>query len=233
MGNSESNESRILNYQNNVNMETLMKLIKKPKNDKINIDHLKLILNNTDTDYSQYDQGLLFYHWLVINAVLIEKNNLIDVCDLVYMYRDRFGSIDRPANRDDHVEYYMIKQTGKYSVEFRCIMSAMTYRLNLITPIGLCVHLKVGLETANNTNFDLILQLFNRIKKKPQLIEIKPRGDHISNNEHNLCHVCEMNVKNIVFYPCKHLYCCATCALKLKTCPLCRQNIQRSERIFL
>jgi len=39
------------------------------------------------------------------------------------------------------------------------------------------------------------------------------------------CAVCLSDVKSIVFIPCGHFYTCKSCSERLKTCPICRVNI--------
>lgn len=39
------------------------------------------------------------------------------------------------------------------------------------------------------------------------------------------CAVCLSEVKSIVFIPCGHFYTCKSCSQRLKTCPICRENI--------
>lgn len=39
------------------------------------------------------------------------------------------------------------------------------------------------------------------------------------------CAICLTNPKDTVINPCGHFYMCATCAVKVKTCPICRGKI--------
>lgn len=39
------------------------------------------------------------------------------------------------------------------------------------------------------------------------------------------CIICMDADKNVVFYPCKHFYCCNKCSKSLKLCPICRSEI--------
>jgi hypothetical protein len=47
------------------------------------------------------------------------------------------------------------------------------------------------------------------------------------------CVVCLERARNIAFAPCGHVVCCATCTAELKQCPICRQQITSSSKIFL
>lgn len=40
------------------------------------------------------------------------------------------------------------------------------------------------------------------------------------------CIICMDADKNIIFYPCKHYYCCSKCSTNLKLCPICRNRIK-------
>jgi hypothetical protein len=46
------------------------------------------------------------------------------------------------------------------------------------------------------------------------------------------CVVCQDTPKNTAFQPCGHYVCCASCALEMKLCPICRRNISSRLKIF-
>ena len=39
------------------------------------------------------------------------------------------------------------------------------------------------------------------------------------------CSICMEFDKEIIFYPCKHYYCCKYCSKLLESCPICRSII--------
>jgi len=39
------------------------------------------------------------------------------------------------------------------------------------------------------------------------------------------CTICMDKNKNIIFYPCRHFYCCSHCSKSLDICPICRCDI--------
>lgn len=39
------------------------------------------------------------------------------------------------------------------------------------------------------------------------------------------CIICMDNKKQIIFYPCRHLYCCKLCSKILDLCPICKSAI--------
>ncbi len=52
------------------------------------------------------------------------------------------------------------------------------------------------------------------------------------------CVVCLQAEKNVLLYPCKHLCCCASCALQLiqprrdTKCPVCKTIVTNLDRVF-
>ena len=46
------------------------------------------------------------------------------------------------------------------------------------------------------------------------------------------CKVCFDRQIEVLFIPCKHLVCCATCAALSKTCPVCRGQVSETLRVF-
>ncbi|XP_067674319.1 E3 ubiquitin-protein ligase XIAP-like isoform X2 [Haliotis asinina] len=51
--------------------------------------------------------------------------------------------------------------------------------------------------------------------------------------EQRQCKICMEDEVNVVFLPCGHLVCCATCAPALRKCPICRANIRGTVRTFM
>lgn len=47
------------------------------------------------------------------------------------------------------------------------------------------------------------------------------------------CKICYDNPLGVVFLPCAHLVTCERCVLYLSSCPLCREKITMTIRIFL
>ena len=47
------------------------------------------------------------------------------------------------------------------------------------------------------------------------------------------CRICLCTRVECVFCPCGHPACCLECAGKVDTCPLCRSNVDRTQRIYL
>ncbi|CAC5416090.1 unnamed protein product [Mytilus coruscus] len=67
-----------------------------------------------------------------------------------------------------------------------------------------------------------------------ELEDLKSRNTQI-------CGICCTEVRNMVFFPCGHVYCCEQCAMRLQqnspqnqraACPTCRRQIERSAKIY-
>ena len=50
--------------------------------------------------------------------------------------------------------------------------------------------------------------------------------------DENLCVVCLIAARTAIFVPCGHLTTCMNCAERLAVCPICRQQIQKSMKVF-
>ena len=48
-----------------------------------------------------------------------------------------------------------------------------------------------------------------------------------------LCNVCMVKKRRILFLPCGHVVCCASCSSSMEKCPLCRQKIESTVIAFL
>lgn len=53
-------------------------------------------------------------------------------------------------------------------------------------------------------------------------LSIKKNLYSYNNNE---CIICMEFNKDIIFYPCKHYYCCKSCSKSINLCPICRSII--------
>ena len=65
-------------------------------------------------------------------------------------------------------------------------------------------------EYRNNTNYD----------------------NNDDNNERNICVICLENQRNAVILPCGHVCGCRWCLLQVRTCPICRGDIDRLVPMF-
>ena len=51
--------------------------------------------------------------------------------------------------------------------------------------------------------------------------------------EQRTCKICMDEEVCVVFVPCGHLVCCATCAPPLSKCPICRSTIRGTVRTYM
>jgi len=47
----------------------------------------------------------------------------------------------------------------------------------------------------------------------------------------NTCVICMNKRANVVFFPCKHMRCCAGCSERMEDCPICRVKVE--EKLFV
>ena len=59
-----------------------------------------------------------------------------------------------------------------------------------------------------------------------------PEGERSTPSSSMDCKVCFDRQIDVLFIPCKHLVCCATCAALSKTCPVCRGHVFETLRVF-
>ena len=48
-----------------------------------------------------------------------------------------------------------------------------------------------------------------------------------------LCKICMERDVEVIFYPCKHFVCCASCSAAVKVCPICRVDIESIDKVFM
>ena len=46
------------------------------------------------------------------------------------------------------------------------------------------------------------------------------------------CGTCLTFDKSILFFPCKHIFCCEKCSKKLDNCPICRTEISEKIKVY-
>ena len=57
-------------------------------------------------------------------------------------------------------------------------------------------------------------------------------GYNDDNNEQNVCVICLENQRNAVILPCGHVCGCRQCLLQVRSCPICREDIDRLVPMF-
>ena len=56
--------------------------------------------------------------------------------------------------------------------------------------------------------------------------------EEVNQEPEKFCVVCLEKRPRVVFLPCKHLVCCPLCSIKLGNCPICRNIIKQSFKVF-
>ena len=79
--------------------------------------------------------------------------------------------------------------------------------------------------TITNTVIDIYLMHI------AEVVQLEKENEEL--RERRLCKVCMDDEVNIVFLKCGHLVCCSDCAPTIKKCPICRQVIRGTVRIFM
>lgn len=51
--------------------------------------------------------------------------------------------------------------------------------------------------------------------------------------EKQQCKICMEQDVEVIFYPCRHFVCCASCGAGISTCPICRVPIQSRDKVFM
>lgn len=74
-------------------------------------------------------------------------------------------------------------------------------------------------------NYIVLLLLF--------IVDVKSlKRENEDMRERSSCKICRDAEVNVVFIPCGHLVCCLSCSHSIQKCPICRQEIRRSVKIF-
>lgn len=161
---------------------------------KGNVENMKLLLDNTDTNFYKYDH-LTIYHHLVIYAIQLSPESLKNMCDLFDKYSIRFGPMDRQVKYYKYVQYLPNEKSDslpngsiKYTINF---LTSNTYRIHHIykrtfnhnpqTHGYFTYHKYTNIYQLNNlnplqlclhlntnfhkhTNYNILIDLFNKIK---------------------------------------------------------------------
>ena len=49
----------------------------------------------------------------------------------------------------------------------------------------------------------------------------------------NVCKICMIKEADVVYLPCSHVASCASCTIAMKDCPLCKQKILSTMKIYI
>ena len=92
-------------------------------------------------------------------------------------------------------------------------------------------------ERKENERLKRLLQVERRSEQElEENLDQKPQQklsiDLFNKVQRAECKVCLVEEVQVLFLPCRHLVTCEKCANRLGQCPLCRENIQDTIRVF-
>ena len=94
------------------------------------------------------------------------------------------------------------------------------------------LELEKNIYVINNLNKELLLNIYNRNKTDElEIDELKKELEELKRDE-NICTICYKNKINICCIPCGHTY-CDICIIKSNNCYICKNNINRINRIYI
>lgn len=208
------------------------------------------IIIETGSRFDFKYEGMTFYHYLVANAFLLSRTSLQTLCDLIYEYRHKFGSVETVS---DHKFAILTYDKGKFyrewkndsgrfeKVRYRTIMWGPgpdeclyrtidewkpykdCYDLSNITPLTFCLSLKNQFlpKYELEDHFDIVIDLFNKLSNK------NPKNNPLK------CVLCKEQNKDIIIKPCMHACICQDCLKTRTTCPICQGLIISSDKFIL
>ncbi|KYN26823.1 Apoptosis 1 inhibitor [Trachymyrmex cornetzi] len=88
-----------------------------------------------------------------------------------------------------------------------------------------------NLLRSEETNNEETSTVSGKASPKEQSVQ-KIQGDKPCNNDATLCKICFNRELQIAFIPCGHLLACAECASNMKTCGICRKDIDIAVQVY-
>ena len=127
------------------------------------------------------------------------------------LLKDREDSFEQMKEHKHFAEagFYLVKRESAESMIAQCFYCAGSVRFN------------------PKENFSDIWEIHKaKFSQCPLIYLNKHRSLSKPEEESRQCSICLENEKNIMFLPCKHLYCCSTCASQLTECSICRKSFK-------
>jgi hypothetical protein len=117
------------------------------------------------------------------------------------------------------------------------ILSIIFYLSLLETPTGEQLPLSSNVPAAERLLSQNLISQTNvktseRSVTKEQKTEVKTSPENSSSSS-NLCVLCWTEEKRLACIPCGHLATCVPCGHSLRTCPICRREIEAFVRIYI
>lgn len=88
---------------------------------------------------------------------------------------------------------------------------------------------EIDVNSASSTS-NATVSSFN---SKPKENETKELVSEDETSSTNLCKICYVKERAVLFFPCRHMIACIDCAPALSTCVVCREPFQAVTRVFL
>ena len=130
---------------------------------------------------------------------------------------------DREDSFDQMKEHKHIAEAGFYFVKSECTNTA----------IAQCFYCAGSIRFDSKEKF---LDIWEIHETKFPLCPLIYLNNHMSlskpKEESRQCTICLENEKNIMFLPCKHLFCCSSCASQLTECSICRKSFKAFVGVF-
>ncbi|AYV77673.1 MAG: hypothetical protein Edafosvirus1_4 [Edafosvirus sp.] len=247
MGNIDTTTKKVTQAEK-TNFATLLTAMH-PKNRIIDIDKVKTIIEN-GTRFDFYHYGKTFFHFLIVKAILYDKNILQKLCDLIYEYRNKFGDCTKKTKSTRYIQLVYDKEknwiatqwfssnykvvdekiqwTNKYEEKYytygtRQVKRENLYSLTDLDPMSFCLKVKTKFLAKNGLadNLNIVVDLLNKLVEKTT--KVNPE----------MCVVCTKNKKNIMIRNCNHVCICKLCLKTATVCPVCKKDIVCSEEVIL
>ncbi|CAD8127372.1 unnamed protein product [Paramecium sonneborni] len=191
--------------------------LKTPLNMEIQINTLNQFTFNMEKGIIIYQEKMGFFKSIMFGLNMAKKDiqaglpynkQILIFGDFVY----------NPVNQV--LRCYRIRQLGQlkdYS-DFR-FQFTLTYFFGLLFKLGVIVSLSTWLYKSYNK----INQDFNK-----EITKVLVSQQH----QTLTCYICKDRKANIIFQPCFHLNSCQECSNDQDKCPICREFIQKKQKVF-
>lgn len=132
------------------------------------------------------------------------------------------------------------KLNSGYGLGFKCNFCNRIFS-NIYSSVFHCFKCNFNLCQICSFSFiqgKTILYPYLPIKNNNIYIEKEIQGNNKKDihdgdeNDNMKCVICMENNKSYLFMPCKHVCCCEKCSKNLKQCPICRNTIESSFKIY-
>lgn len=175
--------------------------------------------------------------------VITLTNDLINLNDNYSKLYEKYNLVNSEKNSLLKDKHTIIVDNTIYKNKINIFESDITHKKNEIYSKDLLLKsLKESFEINSHSKNVLIQKYIEESKKQENLIYELKKNIEFSNkkiSEHEgktTCSICYKNKINILLEPCGHICLCEQCLSELgnysKYCPICRQSINNSKKIY-